>query len=162
MQDLLIFPYSGTAIEALDCLGNSWRCKGFISDDESIIGNEFFNTKVFGRSAFTEFPKAKVLMVHGSPASYTKRAAILDSLNIPDDRYATVIHNNASVSSFASIGKNVLIMAGVVITANAVIENHVIILPNSVVHHHSRVGALTLIAANVTIAVMCRLGKIVI
>ncbi|HEV7334077.1 MAG TPA: NeuD/PglB/VioB family sugar acetyltransferase [Flavisolibacter sp.] len=152
MQDLLLFPYSGTAIEALDCLDEQWRCIGFISDDETLIGKEFFGINVFSRTAFTDFPDAKVLAVHGSPGSYTNRETILQSLNIAADRFATVIHKNASISPRSTIGYNVLIMAGVVITANATIGNHVIVLPNSVIHHDSKIGDCTLIAANVTVA----------
>jgi len=159
MQDLLIFPYSGTAIEALDCLGDQWRCIGFISDDLSLIGKKFFNINVFDRGAFDRFPMAKVLAVHGSPASYMKRQKIFSSLTIDEGRMATVIHPRATVSAHAMIGCNVLIMAGAVITANAYIGNHVIILPNSVVHHDTRIGDYTLIAANVTVAGNVSIGN---
>jgi len=159
MQELLIFPYSGTAIEALDCLGDEWNCIGFISDDENVIGKEFFNIKVYSRKALENFSHARVLAVHGSPTSYIKREAILDSLNIDTNRFATVVHKNASVSFAAVVGYNVLIMAGVVITASAQIGNHVIILPNSVIHHDSKIEDFTLIAANVTIAGNVRIGR---
>jgi acetyltransferase EpsM len=152
MQDLLLFPYSGTALEAIDCLGDQWNCVGFISDNKQFIGQEHAGIKIFDRSAIYNFIDAKVLAVHGSPSSYLKRSQILASLNIPENRFATVIHPKASVAKMAFIGVNVLIMAGVVITANAVIGNHVVILPNSVIHHDSEVGELTLIAANCTIA----------
>lgn len=152
MEDLLIFPYSGTAIEALDCLNDEWNCIGFISDDTCFIGKKFFGIEVFGRKALKDFPNAYVLTVHGSPTSYLKRQEIINSLLIDSSRFATVIHKKATVSTYAQIGVNVLIMAGTVITANAVIGNHVIILPNSVIHHDSVVGDFTLIAASVTVA----------
>ncbi|MDQ3846438.1 MAG: acetyltransferase [Bacteroidota bacterium] len=159
MQELLIFPYSGTAIETLDCLSDHWDCIGFISDDENMIGKEQFNIKVYGRRALEDFPNAKILAVHGSPSSFHNRGVILVSLKIPYERYAMVIHKNASVSTRATIGRNVLIMAGVVITANAIIRDHVIILPNSVIHHDSIVGERTLIAANATIAGNVQIGS---
>ena len=158
MQDLLIFPFSGTAIEALDCLNDDWNCIGFISDDESMIGMKVYDIPIYDRKAFDLFPDAKVLAVHGSPNSYLKREDIIKSLKINHDRFATVIHKNASISKNAVIGRNVLIMAGVVITANARIGDSVIILPNSVVHHDSSVGDMTLIAANVTIAGNVQIG----
>lgn len=159
MQDLLIFPYSGTGIEALDCLGDQWNCIGFISDDENIIGSKINDVNVYSRNAIHDFPHAKVLTVHGSPDSYLKRRDIIESLNIPIDRFPTIIHKNASVSKMATIGRNVLIMAGVVITATAVINDNVIILPNSVIHHDSKVGDYTLIGANVTVAGYVEIGK---
>jgi sugar O-acyltransferase (sialic acid O-acetyltransferase NeuD family) len=159
MKQLLIFPYSATALETLDCLGNEWNCVGFISDDDTKIGKHFHNFPVFDRGALIDYPDAKVITVHGSPSSYRNRQAILDSLLLDEDRLATIIHPGAIVSSFASIGRNVLIMAGVVITANAVIKDHVIILPNTVIHHDSEIGEITLIGANVTIAGNVNVGK---
>jgi sugar O-acyltransferase (sialic acid O-acetyltransferase NeuD family) len=159
MKQLLIFPYSATALEALDCLGNEWTCVGFISDDDTQIGKHFHNYPVFDRRALIDYPDAKVITVHGSPSSYRNRQAILDSLLLDEDRLATIIHPGAIISSFASIGRNVLIMAGVVITANAVIKDHVIILPNTVIHHDSEIGEFTLIAANVTIAGNVTIGS---
>lgn len=159
MKQVLIFPYSGTAMEALDCLGDSWQCIGFISDDETRVGRQQFKIPIYNRSALQQFPDAKILCVHGSPASFLKRAAVLQSLPIPASRFATVIHPKATISAHATIGRNVLIMAGVVITANAVIGDHVVILPNTVVHHDSIIEDLTLIAANVTIAGNVRVGK---
>jgi sugar O-acyltransferase (sialic acid O-acetyltransferase NeuD family) len=91
--------------------------------------------------------------------SYLHRCAIIDGLDVPMGRFATVIHPSASISRFARIGYNVLIMAGVVVTSNAVIGNHVCILPNSVVHHDASVGDWTLVGAGVTIAGGTSIGK---
>src|SRR5688572_16125947 len=121
MEDLLIFPYSGTAIEALDCLDDNWNCRGFISDDEAVIGKDYFGIKVYGREAFETFSDAKVLAVHGSPTSFLKREAILNSLGLTNKNFGKVIHPKACISPLAKLGDNVLIMAGVVITANAII-----------------------------------------
>jgi sugar O-acyltransferase (sialic acid O-acetyltransferase NeuD family) len=145
MQDLLIFPYSGTAIEALDCLGEKWK---------TALG-----IKIYNRKALQNFPAAKILAVHGSPSSYTKRERIFSSLGVNHERLATVTHPKASVSANAFIGLNVLIMAGVVVTAGASIGNHVIVLPNSVIHHDSVIGEYSLIAANVTVAGHVIIGK---
>jgi sugar O-acyltransferase (sialic acid O-acetyltransferase NeuD family) len=159
MQDLLIFPYSGTAIEVLDCLGEKWKCVGFISDESSLIGKTAFGIKIYDRKGLQNFPAAKILTVHGSPSSYQKREEIFSLLGIPPEKLASVIHPKATVSANATIGYDVLIMAGVVVTANACIGNHVIVLPNSVIHHDSLIGDYTLIAANVTIAGNVTIGS---
>lgn len=159
MQELLIFPYSGTAIEALDCLGNEWKCVGFISDDPKVIGEIKNGVEVFGRGIIGEHINAKILAVHGSPSSFLQREDILRSLNIENEKFATIIHAAAAISKNAIIGKNVLIMAGVVITANAIIGDHVVILPNSVIHHDSSINRFTLIGANCTIAGNVQIGS---
>ena len=163
-KDLLIFPYSGTAIEALDCLGSGWNCVGFVSDDDSLRGKKAYGIPVFDRAAFGEFPAAMVLAVNGSPASFLQRERIIEGLGLDEERFATVVHPRASVGPNVLLGRNVLVMAGVVLTANARIGNHVILLPNSVVHHdssigdHTLIGAQAVIAGNVSIGQSCYIG----
>jgi sugar O-acyltransferase (sialic acid O-acetyltransferase NeuD family) len=150
-KKLIIFPFNGNALEAYDCLGNNFELVCFVDDEVSKYGH-YDGIPITSRKAIEEHPDALILAVPGSPTSYKKRKEFIDSLNIPTERFATVIHPNASVSKLASIGFNTLIMAGVVVTSNAVIGNNVCILPNSVVHHDSIVGDYTLIGSGVVIA----------
>jgi sugar O-acyltransferase (sialic acid O-acetyltransferase NeuD family) len=152
LQPLLIFPYNGNAIEAVDALENRFRLVGFVDDTPGKQGQSEWGLQVFGREAFARFADAQVLAVPGAPGSYRERSGIIAGLGIPDDRFATVIHPTARTSPRAVIGHNVLIMAGVVISGSARIGNHVCILPNTVVHHHVLVEDWALIGANVTIA----------
>jgi acetyltransferase EpsM len=156
---LLIFPYSGTAIEVLDCLGEVYQCIGFVSDDQSIIGQERMGIKVYSRSILCEDLTSKVLLVHGSPQSFLKRPEIISEFNIDSSRFATVIHPSAQISKFAKVGYNSVVMANVVITANAEVGNHVCILPNSTIHHDSTIGDYTLIAGNVLVAGNVEVGE---
>ncbi|MFO7656114.1 MAG: hypothetical protein R6W78_03540 [Bacteroidales bacterium] len=150
---LLIFPFSGSGFEALDCLTDRFECIGFVDDDTEKQGrNNQFGIEVFDRQAFSRYKDAMVLAVPGSPVSYTNRDKLIQSLGIPESRFATIIHPKASVSAFSFIGFNVLIMENVVIKATAVIGNHVCILPNSTVHHDSKIHDFSLIGSNVTIA----------
>jgi sugar O-acyltransferase (sialic acid O-acetyltransferase NeuD family) len=151
-RPLLIFPCNGNAVEALDCLGESHRMLGFVDDTPEKQGREVYGHPVHGRDALARWPEAGVLAVPGSPTSYRARRGVIEGLGIAPGRFATVVHPSAAVSPRASVGANVLIMAGVVVTSNAVIGDHVCILPNTVVHHDAVVGAWSLIGSNVTIA----------
>lgn len=156
---LLIFPFSGSGFEALDCLTDRFECIGFVDDDTEKQGrNNQFGIEVFDRQAFSRYKDAMVLAVPGSPVSYTTRDKLIQSLGIPESRFATIIHPKASVSAFSVIGFNVLIMENVVIKATARIGHHVCILPNSVVHHDSIVNNYTLVGSNVTIAGYSTIG----
>ena len=149
---LLIFPFNGNGIEALDCLGDKYRFVCFVDDTREKQGTDAHGHPVCGRSALVDWPDAFVLAVPGSPTSYRSRRQTIEGLAIEDWRFARVVHPSAEVSPFATIGFNVLIMAGVVITSNAVVGNHVCVLPNTVIHHDARIGDWSLIGSNVTIA----------
>jgi sugar O-acyltransferase (sialic acid O-acetyltransferase NeuD family) len=158
-HELLLFPCNGNAMEALDCVGEGFRPVGFVDDDPAKIGTTVLGLPVLGRAAFAQFPTARVLAVPGSPTSFRTRAGVVASLGIAAERFATVVHPRAAVSRHARLGHNVLMMAGVVVTANAVIGDHVVILPNSVIHHDSRIGAHTLVGAGVLVAGSVVIGE---
>ncbi len=149
---LLIFPCNGNGLEALDCLGHAWHCIGFVDDTPQKQAAGAHGYPVFPRSVLTDFPDTWVLAVPGGPTSYRSRKQVIEGLHIAPSRLARVIHPAANVSPRASLGDNLLIMAGVVITSNAVVGSHVCLLPNTVVHHDSMVGDWSLIGSNVTIA----------
>lgn len=152
VEALLIFPCNGNAIEALDCLAGAYRMLGFVDDTPEKQGREVCGHPVHSRAAFARWPQAKVLAVPGSPSSYATRRTLIEGLALTEAHWARVIHPSAQVSPRATLGHNVLLMAGVVITSNAVIGDHVCVLPNSVVHHDSEIAAWSLIGSNVTVA----------
>jgi sugar O-acyltransferase (sialic acid O-acetyltransferase NeuD family) len=152
LKNLLIFPFNGNGLEAISCLSNEYNLLGFIDDIPLKQGKTSNGISVFTRDAIRNNPEALILAVPGSPTSYKTRKDVIGSLNIDYPRFATIIHPNASISPLAKIGKNVLIMSGVVITSNAVIGDHVCILPNSVIHHDTSIGEYTLIGSNVSVA----------
>jgi sugar O-acyltransferase (sialic acid O-acetyltransferase NeuD family) len=151
-RPLLVFPCNGNAIEALDCVGPGHRLVGFVDDTVDLQGQMRYGHPVFSRSVFARWPEAQVLAVPGGPDSFGERRRIIESLGLDPDRFASVIHPSARVAGLARIGRNVLLMAGVVVTANAVIGDHVCVLPNSVIHHDARIGAWSLVGSNVTLA----------
>lgn len=159
MEQLLIFPFNGNGLEALSCLGDKFELIGFVDDTPEKQGDSKYGFKVYSREAFEKFPKAKVLAVPGSPQSYKIRKQIIDGLNISSDRFATVIHPDASISPLSEIGKNVLIMAGVVLTSNCKIGNNVCILPNTVIHHDCVINDNTLIGSGIAIAGSVKIGS---
>jgi sugar O-acyltransferase (sialic acid O-acetyltransferase NeuD family) len=159
MEKLLIFPFNGNGIEALDCVQGQFEVIGFIDDDPRKQKSKGFSLQVYSREIINKEKDAKILALPGNPLNFRERLKVIFSLQIPDERFATVIHPKATVSPLAHIGKNVLLMAGVVITSNGIISDHVIILPNSVIHHDSVIGTGTLIGSNVLIAGNVSVGE---
>jgi sugar O-acyltransferase (sialic acid O-acetyltransferase NeuD family) len=159
VEKLLIFPFNGNALEAMDCISDQYELIGFIDDTTEKQGPTKWGHTVFDRSALEKYKDAKVLAVPGSPASYKKRNEHIASLGIGKERLATVVHPKANIGKNVKLGTNCLIMAGVVITSNAVIGDHVCILPNTVIHHDAVIGDYTLIGSNVAIAGGTTVGR---
>lgn len=159
MKKLVIFPYNGNAVEALDCLGREFDFLGFIDDDVKKQGKQHDSTEVFSRNILDDNRDVYLLMVPGSSKSFLERRKIIEGFSqVRPEMMATVIHPRASVSSLARIGRNVLIMAGVTVTSNAAIGNHVCVLPNTVIHHDVSIGDYCLIGSNVSITGNVRIG----
>jgi sugar O-acyltransferase (sialic acid O-acetyltransferase NeuD family) len=158
-MDLLLFPFNGNSIEALDCLADNYHLLGFIDDDITKVGKKYNGISCFDKSVIDKYPNAKILAVPGSPSSFLQRVKIIENLNISENRFSNIIHPKVSVSKYAEIGYNCLIMAGVVITSNAKIGNNCIVLPNTVIHHDSIVNDYSIIGSNVTVAGFSEIGK---
>lgn len=152
-KQLILFPCNGNAIEALDCIDYSkFDVIGFVDDSDEKIGTHQYGVTVFDRSLFSKNPNAQVLAVPGSPVSFQDRDNVIESLQLNPNRFVNVIHPSAHISSFATMGKNCLLMEGVVLKAGASIGNSVCMLPYSVLHHDSRIDDYSLIGSSVVIA----------
>lgn len=150
-KKLVIFPFNGNGIEALDCISfDEYDFIGFIDDDSHKYSSDY---QIFNRDILLKDKELKILAVPGGPDSFRSRKEIISSLSISDrERFTSVIHPHANIGKNVQIGINCLIMAGVVLTSNAKIGDHVCVLPNSVIHHDSVVGDYTLIGSNVVVA----------
>jgi sugar O-acyltransferase (sialic acid O-acetyltransferase NeuD family) len=156
-KKLVIFPFNGNGLEAVDCISfDDYELIGFIDDDAQ---KESAQYDIHPREILQQFRELQILAVPGSASSFRKRKEIILSLGIASSRYITAIHPNASIGRNVSIGVNCLIMAGVVLTSNARINDHVCVLPNSVIHHDAVVDEFTLIGSNVVVAGGTTIGK---
>ncbi|MCI5137975.1 MAG: acetyltransferase [Candidatus Electrothrix sp. AR1] len=97
-------------------------------------------------------PEAEILAVPGRPETYTRRKEIIDSLNLEVKRFATIVHPDVKIGIECSIGRNVLIMAYVVLTSNVTLGDHIVLLPPSIVSHGTVINDYTLVGSNVSIS----------
>ncbi len=151
MIEFFIFPYSGSGLEVLDAIKDNTKV-AFISDDHDLIGSNKYGINIYNRNEILKHPRAKLILVHGSASSFSKREEIIKGFNLTADRFATIIHPSAIISKYSTIGKNVFISAGVIIGPNTIIEDNVIILAGSIVHHDSIIKKNTMICGKVLIA----------
>lgn len=158
-KQLLIFPFNGNGIEALDCIvADKFSFIGFIDDKHAEKKNSN-NWLIGGRELINIYPDASILAVPGSPESFHQRKEFIESLGINSNRFVTIIHPSVSLGKNVSVGNNCLIMSGVTLTSNAVIGDHVCILPHTVVHHDSTIAEYSLVGSNVCIAGNTHVGR---
>jgi sugar O-acyltransferase (sialic acid O-acetyltransferase NeuD family) len=172
-KDIIILGTGGNCLDILDLInelgrdgkGSSYRCAGFLDDDQSRWGLELYGVRVLGPLASAaQFQSAAFVNGIGSPKNFWKRAEIVRSTGLPDDRFVTLIHPTASVSSMARLGVGCVVLQQVTIASNAQLADHVTVLPNSVVSHDDQIGNFTEIAGGVcvsggvTVGESCYLG----
>lgn len=156
-KKLVIFPCNGNGIEALDCLNSAeFEFIGFIDDDPTKKSDQY---EVFRREFLNQHQEIYLLAVPGSPSSFRFRKEVIESLGVDSKRFVTVVHPKATIGKNVSIGRNCLIMAGVVLTSNAKLKDHVCVLPNTVIHHDVLVEDYTILGSNVVVAGGTKIGS---
>jgi len=78
------------------------------------------------------------------------RVARLDSLGIPDNRWATVIHPRATVASSVDVGKGAFIASGVTIQPDCKIGAFASLRSGAVLGHHASIEEHAYVGPNAT------------
>lgn len=174
MKNLIVLGGSGIGMIAISIakeLGY-YSIGGFLNDVEPVgtmIGN-FEKYQVIGKTC--DLPKmlddrdnvffiAYVGMQHEQEV-FDK----ISSLNIPDDRLATLIHPTAIIpKGMCKIGNGVLMAPLSQLSPDTVVEDNCIMLPNSFMGHNStlkrfaHIATNAVVGANVTVGYACHIGS---
>jgi sugar O-acyltransferase (sialic acid O-acetyltransferase NeuD family) len=138
------------AIRALNACGASWQLLGYLDDNPMLRGKQVDGTLVLG--GLTEaknMADAFFVVCTGRPDNYASRPRVVDRLGLPPDRYATIVHPAATVSSSSRIGPGSVLLANVVLTAAVTIGSHVAIMPNATITHDDIIDDFVTIASGV-------------
>ena len=166
-EPLVLLGAGGTAREAVDLVtvliqaGAGFRIVAALDDDVSLTGSRIHGIEIAGPLANTRLypPDTCFIDTLGSPRNFSQRPAIISALGIPDHRFATLIHPQASVSASASVGPGSLVFAFATVGANATLGSHVTILPHGVVSHDAIVGDWTQIATGAIVSGAAHVGR---
>jgi sugar O-acyltransferase (sialic acid O-acetyltransferase NeuD family) len=165
MTDIVVIGFSGNALDAFDAITAQFTIRAFLDDNPTLSETAFQGIPILPISRLADFPEAFVICLIGSERSFAQRGAIIGSLGLPTERFATVIAPTATISSLATLGRGCLVMAGAVVTSNARIANHVMILPQSVIHHdvviadHCIIGSHAIVAGSARMGDSCYIGS---
>jgi sugar O-acyltransferase (sialic acid O-acetyltransferase NeuD family) len=172
-RNLVIVGTGGTSVDIFDAV-LAQRAAGdasfdpfcFLDDNPSRIGQTLHGLPVKGPlESARDMADCVFISGIGSPGNFWRRDEFVRRLGVAPDRFATVVHPTASVSSLAEIGLGTAILQHVTISANARVGSHVVILPNSIVSHDCTVGDYTCItggvclSGNVDVDEFCYLGS---
>jgi sugar O-acyltransferase (sialic acid O-acetyltransferase NeuD family) len=158
MQRLLILGAGGSAldvldiVEAINALRPTWDPIGILDDSRS-LGSRHLGLEILGQ--LRDAPKfAGCVFVNtiGSDKSYRDRPEILASTGVSRDRFATLVHPSASVSSRACLGLGVVVNPAVVIGGAVFIGDHVTICPGCILGHESSIGPYSILAPGAVIS----------
>lgn len=139
-QDLVVLGGSNALREvigivaALKASGLEYRIKGVLDDAEHLAGKTLHGVPVLGRLEYVRHLANELLVFAiGSLATQEERSMIIERLNIPTNRFATLIHPSAEIDPTASIGHGCIVHKGVSIGPGTHVGNFVVLAVNSAV-----------------------------
>jgi sugar O-acyltransferase (sialic acid O-acetyltransferase NeuD family) len=145
-RDLLIVGAGGFAretAEAVRAINGSdpvWRLVGFLDDDPALEGCVLDGTRVVGPiERLRDHPDAVIVVCVGNPSDYFSRSRIVRRLDLPLERYATLVHPSASWPKTSEIGPGSVLLASVVGTTGISIGAHVAVMPGVIFTHDDAV-----------------------
>ena len=172
---VIILGATGGCVDILDTIYDinaglsqpKYDCLGFLDDKHSLKGTKILGAPLLGPfGSAMEYPSDCFFVTGiGSTLNFWKNKDIIDSLGIPRERFATIVHPTAVISSSAQIGVGSVIYQNVCITTKALVGDHVLVLPNTVISHdviigdHCRITAGVSISGAVTIGKSCYIGS---
>lgn len=159
MRPLLIIGSGGfgretaEVVHAINAVRLTWKLLGFLDDNPQLAGTALEGVPVLGSIALVErHSDAEIVVTTGNPRNYSSRKRIVERLNLPTSRYATLIHPTAVLPQSTSLGVGTIILANVVATAALRIGNHAAVLPGSTISHDSVIGNYVTIGSGARLA----------
>lgn len=165
-KDLVIVGSGGfaretaAAVAALNEQGNKWHLLGYLDEDPAKHGTRVDGIPVLGGiDKLQQLPQASVVVCTGRPDNYVSRPRIVSRLELPAERYATIVHPAASVSASSSIGPGSVVLAQVVLTASVQVGSHVAIMPHVTLTHDDVIADFATLASAVGLGGNVRVGR---
>jgi sugar O-acyltransferase (sialic acid O-acetyltransferase NeuD family) len=164
-QSLIILGTGGSAYDVLDIVESiniaapTWHVEGFL-DDGGEHGSQHLGFEVLG--ALRDAGRLKgcqFINVIGSEKSTRRRPEILAATGLSADRFVTLVHPKAVVSSRAHLGRDVYVAANASVGGGVQVEDHVSLCPGAIVGHDATIEAYAMIAPGAVVSGFVRVGQ---
>ncbi|APW59904.1 NeuD/PglB/VioB family sugar acetyltransferase [Paludisphaera borealis] len=139
-------------VEALNTTTPTWDVAGFL-DDARPPGTRHLGLDVLGPLHDAgNFPDHAFVNSIGSDKSFRRLPQILASTGLAAERFATLVHPSASVSSRARLGRGVVVQQGVTVGGGTVVGDFVTLCPACTVGHDTCIGDYTILAPRAVVS----------
>lgn len=140
-------------IRAVNRAEPKWDVIGLLDDDPGLRGSAIHGVEVIGPSEVVhDHPHAAVVACVASPDDPMRRLALVSRLDLPPERYTSLVHPTAVVPESAWIGPGSVIHATAVLTADVRVGAHVAVMPAVVLTHDDVVGEGATLGAGARLA----------
>jgi acetyltransferase EpsM len=151
-----------STVHDINKINNEWEILGFFNDfkTDTIVGYPVLG-KINKESAQKFLSDPDVFFFYTLISTRFNHTFIhrLHELEIPDERFATIIHPTAVISDFAKIGYGVCIQPFVSVGPGVVIKNHVQIFAQSLIGHNSTLDNYSYVANNACVGASVHLKE---
>lgn len=142
------FPEIAEIVRDINQVALTYQIVGILDDDPQWQGKEVEGVPVLGPlNEVSTFDDAQFVLGIGSYRTRITRYHILERLQLPRERFATLIHPMAKVYASATVGHGCILYPGVVVFNNTVVEDYALILANTVIGANNVVGEGALITS---------------
>lgn len=162
MNGLLIVGAGGFARETAQAVRDAGALEllGHLDDNPALHGTAVDGVPVLGGCGLVhDLPDTRVVICVGNPRDYAARARLVRRLDLPTDRYATVVHPTAAVSATSEVGPGSVLLAHCVLTAAVRVGAHVAVMPQVVLTHDDVVEDCATLASGVRLGGTVRLER---
>jgi sugar O-acyltransferase (sialic acid O-acetyltransferase NeuD family) len=143
-RPLLLVGGGGLAREVLAAarlLPEKWNPIGALDDEPSRHGTDLDGVAVLGGSDLIgKFTDAVVVACVANARRPAGRLGVVRRLDLPDDRWATLVHPAACVAEGSILGPGTVLLAGTVVTAPLQIGAHVLAMPHVLITHDDEIA----------------------
>ncbi|MCP2249224.1 sugar O-acyltransferase, sialic acid O-acetyltransferase NeuD family [Lentzea aerocolonigenes] len=122
-------------IAAVRLLPELWNPIGALDDSTALHGTLIDGVPVLGGlDQIDQHPDAAVVACIANARRPLSRLSLVSRLDLPEQRWATIVHP-AAVTSGATLGCGTVLLAGVVITTPLSVGRHVVAMPHVLITH---------------------------
>jgi sugar O-acyltransferase (sialic acid O-acetyltransferase NeuD family) len=169
MDKIVVIGGKGSAVVVAEQIydaqkkGSYVELLGFAFDDDS-FGNEIAGFPIVSKTEklfdkYKSYSDVKFIFQLYRPDLMKERITLLNSFQIPIQRFAKFIHPSVIVSESVKICYGTAIMANSVVNSNVIVGSHCTIHSNSLIGHDTQLGDYNFVAAHNVIGSNNKIGK---